>query len=154
MNAEKLKNEKAVDVLNELVIINNDRYEGYLKATEETNEPDLKQLFTQYSNQSLRLGQELRDHVRQHDGIPDEGTKNTGKIYRAWMDIRAAIASNDRKAVLSSCEFGEDVALQAYKDALKDESELPSASSTLIRQQFSELKQAHDHVKRLRDTEK
>jgi len=35
-----------IDVINDLIIINNDRIEGYKTASDETQEQDLKQLFS------------------------------------------------------------------------------------------------------------
>ena len=67
------------------------------------------------------------------------------------MDVRAAISSNDRKAVLSSCEFGEDVALASYKTALKED-ELPEEISSAIRKQQEQLQEAHNTVKAMRDS--
>ena len=55
----------------------------------------------------------------------EKGTTNSGKIYRAWMDVKAAFTGHDRKAILASCEFGEDAAQAAYKTALAVEG-LPS----------------------------
>jgi uncharacterized protein (TIGR02284 family) len=83
-------------------------------------------------------------------GTPIEGTRMTGKLYRAWMDIKAALTNKDRKVILSSCEFGEDVALKNYEDALKENS-LGSHLYGLISYQYSILKGEHDKVKKLRD---
>ena len=45
-------NEKIVDSLNELIQINNDRIEGYERASKETNETDLKLLFERFASKS------------------------------------------------------------------------------------------------------
>jgi hypothetical protein len=33
------------------------------------------------------------------------------------MDVKVSFSGNDRQAILESCEFGEDAAQKAYKDA-------------------------------------
>jgi len=81
------------------------------------------------------------------------GTTTSGKIYRAWMDIKAAFTGKDRQTVLNNCEFGEDAAQKAYRDAEKSEDLLPNARM-LITNQKLELKSSHDKVKILRDSEK
>ena len=43
-----MDNEKTLDVFNTLIEINNDRIEGYETATAETEEQDLKVLFSQF----------------------------------------------------------------------------------------------------------
>jgi len=41
-----METQKTIDVVNDLIIINNDRIEGYKTASEETEEQDLKELFS------------------------------------------------------------------------------------------------------------
>lgn len=67
------------------------------------------------------------------------------------MDFKAAVTGKDRKAILNSCEYGEDVALQSYKDAL-DEEDLGTTYKSLIESQRANIKKDHDRVKSLRDT--
>jgi uncharacterized protein (TIGR02284 family) len=136
------------EVLNDLVQINNDRIEGYERAINELkdSDADLKELFssmisesTQYKSQLVSAGAE-----------PDNDTTNSGKIYRAWMDVKAVFTGHDRKTVLSNCEFGEDAAQKAYDTAL-DEENLPSDVRSLLSQQKQSLKASHDRIKMLRD---
>jgi uncharacterized protein (TIGR02284 family) len=86
-------------------------------------------------------------------GKMDDGTTGSGKIYRAWMDVKAVFTGRDRHTVLENCEFGEDAAQKAYKSALETE-DLPAYLVQLISKQQIELKAAHDEVKALRDENK
>jgi uncharacterized protein (TIGR02284 family) len=79
-----------------------------------------------------------------------EGTMNSGKLYRAWMDIKAVFTGHDRHTILSNCEAGEDAAQKAYKAALEEEG-LPAHLRDTISNQKDELRTAHDEVKALRD---
>jgi uncharacterized protein (TIGR02284 family) len=67
------------------------------------------------------------------------------------MDLKAAIAGKDRKAILENCEFGEDAAQKAYDLALNADVELEPSLRDLIVRQKAVLKTGHDEVKRLRD---
>ena len=68
------------------------------------------------------------------------------------MDVKAAITGNDRKAILNSCEFGEDEAVNTYRKAMKESSEyLSSEQQTMINQQYSLIKADHDKIRSLRD---
>lgn len=143
---------KSVNVLNNLIEINNDRIEGYETAAKETEEVDLKSLFAKLSNTSHECNSELRKEVTRLGGEPEEGTRVTGKFFRVWMDVKAALTGNDRKAILNSCEFGEDAAVKAYKDALKDDVEhLDGELESLIKKQYVKIKADHDTVRNLRD---
>ena|SRR5690349_1112572 len=143
-------NQKTIDTLNNLLEINNDRIEGYRHASKETDEADLKDLFTQFSRTSHEFKQTLTEKIKSLGGTPVRGTRNTGKLYRAWMDIKAALTNKNRKAILASCEFGEDVAVKNYEDALKD-NPIESSLYPIIQSQYNVIKADHDQVKRLRD---
>ena len=145
--------EKSTEALAELVIINNDRYEGYKTAEKETDDSDLKSLFTKFSLQSKGFSEELRKLIPFSEETPErDDTKLSGKFYRAWMDVKAALTGKSRKTILSSCETGEDVALKTYKDILESPETLSPELLTLIRSQKSELQQAHDLIKTMRDS--
>lgn len=141
-----------VDRLNELVTVNNDRIHGYQKAAEETRDPDLKTLFNQYAQQSARFKMELANEIDTLGGKVNEDTSASGDMYRTWMDIRQALSRNDKKAVLKSCEFGEDMALQTYNRVI-EKGIAPYSPGFQVRMenQRAELRDAHDSVKSLRD---
>ncbi|MFN8285500.1 MAG: PA2169 family four-helix-bundle protein [Chitinophagales bacterium] len=146
-------NKDMVKDLNSLVEINNDRVEGYKKAMKETEDSDLKEVFKDMAEHSFKFKNELADEIMKAGGEPTTGTKTTGKIYRAWMDIRSALTNKDRKAILSSCEYGEDAALETYEEVLKS-SNLSQAARSVIDQQKGLLAQDHNKIKAMRDLEK
>jgi uncharacterized protein (TIGR02284 family) len=148
-----MNSEKAIEALNTLIVINNDRVEGYETASKETEEEDLKSLFSQLARTSHDCNEELIEEVENLDGEPAEGTRTTGKFFRVWMDVKAALTGKDRKAILNSCEYGEDVAQETYNKVLKSESEhLTSDQVDIITAQKQKLKIDHDTVKSLRDS--
>ncbi len=147
-----MENEKTVKVLNTLITINNDRIEGYETATKETEEQDLKTLFAQLSATSQKCKQELEAEVKKLGGEPAEGTKTTGKFFRVWMDVKAALTGKDRNSIINSCEYGEDVAKDTYEKALENDVEnLTAEQQTMIKAQHTLLKADHDKVKSMRD---
>lgn len=150
------KNEKVIGILNDLIRINHDRVVGYEKAIEELKDEDadLKTLFLRYTQESKQYANELTTEVSRLGGNPADGTTNSGKIYRVWMDLKAAITGHDRKTVLANCEFGEDAAQKAYDMALNSDEEIEAPIRELIVRQKSQLKTGHDEVKRLRDLHK
>jgi len=147
-----MKNEKTIEVLNTLIIINNDRMEGYQTASKETEEIELKSLFARFISTSEKCKQELIREVNMLGGVVAEGTMITGKFFRVWMDVKSAITDKDRQTILSSCEYGEDVAKEAYEDALENHSEhLNAAQQSLITSQKQLLQADRNHVKMLSD---
>jgi uncharacterized protein (TIGR02284 family) len=150
-------NAKVSTILNDLIRINHDRIVGYEKAVEELKDEDgdLKTLFHRYAQDSRQFAEELTHEVTRLGGNPADGTTNSGKVYRVWMDLKAAIAGKDRKTILDNCEFGEDAAQKAYDMALNnDDADLEPALRELLVKQKATLKVGHDEVKRLRDMHK
>jgi uncharacterized protein (TIGR02284 family) len=147
-----MENEKTIEVLNTLITINNDRIEGYETASKETEEQDLKTLFAQFSATSKKCRQELTNEVNRLGGTATEGTLTTGKFFRVWMDVKAALTGKDRKAILDSCEYGEDAAKDTYKKVLKNDLEnLNAEQEIMIKAQHTLLRTDHDKVKFMRD---
>ncbi len=149
-----METKEKTEVLNDLILINNDRIKGYQTAKEELKDgdEDLKVLFTEMIAESHTLKMALASEVAASGEDIEEGTTNSGKIYRAWMDVKAAFSGNDRKAVLESCEFGEDAAQKAYQMALKEE-DLPAHIHSLVSEQKATLRVSHDKIKALRDAQ-
>ncbi len=145
--------ESLIEVLNDLVKINNDRITGYEKASEEAspNDIDLKSIFTKMANDSRGNVRELSELIEKSGGDVSRETTVPGKIYRAWMDVKAVITGKDRKAILSSCEFGEDAAQKAYDAALASDAEIDAESRQLIMSQKTALKESHNMIKKFRD---
>src|SRR5687768_15236722 len=156
MKNRNMDNEKVIGVINDLIRINNDRIVGYEKAIEELKDgdPDLKVLFQKYLTDSRQYSRELTTEVTRLGGDPADGTTNSGKIYRVWMDLKAAITGKDRETILDNCEFGEDAAQKAYDMALNTDEYLEAPVRELIIKQKATLRVGHDEVKRLRDMHK
>ena len=149
-------NEKLIGVLNDLIQINNDRITGYEKAAEESEkiDVDLRAIFSKMADESRKYKSELTGEVTRLGGTPSTDTTNLGKIYRVWMDVKATFTGNDRQGILNSCEFGEDAAQKAYKDALASDADIDVATRQLITSQQSALKSSHDLIKKYRDANK
>ncbi|MFN0188749.1 MAG: ferritin-like domain-containing protein [Bacteroidia bacterium] len=147
-----MEKEKAIEVLNTLITINNDRIEGYETASKETDEQELKSLFAKFISTSRKCKQELESEVTRLGGEVAEGTMTSGKFFRVWMDVKAALTGKDRKAILDSCEYGEDVAVDTYNKALRNNiGDISAAQQTLLNAQHALIKADHDKVKTMRD---
>src|SRR5436189_5968746 len=94
--------QKVLGYLNDLVQINNDRIEGYERAANETEDADLKALFSSMASKSRTFKSELTSEITKRGGKSTESTTSSGKVYRVWMDFKAAVTGKDRKAILSS----------------------------------------------------
>lgn len=146
------KSKEVIEVLNDLVMINNDRITGYQRAVKELedDDKDLRKLFDEMIIESQNIKSDLAHEIQVLHGDVEKGTTEMGKIYRAWMDVKAVFTGENRHTVLSNCEAGEDAAQKAYKKALETE-RLPVFLRDLLRQQQSTLKESHDQIRDLRN---
>ena len=147
-----METQKTSEVLNTLIEINNDRIEAYETASTETKEVDLKLLFSQFIQTSNHCKSELVKEVHHLGYAILEGTRLSGKFFRVWMDVKAALTGNNTKLILDSCEYGEDMALTAYDDVLKNSVDFitPHQQSFILAQKIL-LQADHDRLKNLRD---
>ncbi len=150
-----VENSETIEILNDLVLINNDRIAGYEKAEAEAGdlENDLRAMFHNLADESRTHVRDLKSRITQLGGEPATGTMLSGKLYRVWMDIRATFTSDNRRAVLENAEAGEDAAKQAYEEALQS-NELPADIDQLVQRQYSAIQAAHSDIKAERDRQR
>ncbi len=150
-----MANTALAEVLNDLILINNDRIEGYEKAIAQADniDVDLKGIFTKMISQSRENVGQLNTLVTQLGEKPESGTTVSGKVYRAWMSVKSTFTANERESVLELCEAGEDAAQKAYREALSD-ADLTGNARQLIASQQASLKTSHDLIKKYRDAQR
>lgn len=147
-----MNKEKSIDALNMLIEINNDRIKGYETAINETEEVDLKNIFSMFLKTSQNCKLELVTEVNKLGGTPIEGTKTSGKFFRVWMDVKAALTGKNRTEILSSCEYGESAAVDTYNKVLKNDVDMiTSEQQVIINAQLLLLKIDYEKVKSMRD---
>lgn len=145
--------ERTIEIVNDLIKINNDRIKGYEKALENTDtlDAELRTLYSRMIEESYEYNRELSEIVVKQGGEPSDDTTTPGKIYHAWMDVKATFTGHDNKSILAACEYGEDAAQKAYSKAIEKDSPLPADVYDLINHQKSLLKGSHDLVRQYRD---
>lgn len=113
-----MEKSETIEVLNSLIEINNDRVEGYKTAANETEQTNLKNLFSEFENISRDFRAHLMKEVEKLNGEVEDGTTASGKVFRVWMDLKSAVTGNDRKVILNSCQYGEEAAQRTYSCVL------------------------------------
>ena len=144
------------EVLNDLIKINTDRVTGYEKAADESKDidVDLQAIFHKMADESRKYVAELSNRVNELGGETESGNTAMGRLYQAWMDVKATFTGKDRHAILAACEYGEDAAQKAYRDALASDADIDTTTRQLITTQKAALKTSHDLVKKYRDANK
>jgi uncharacterized protein (TIGR02284 family) len=146
---------KTQELLNDLILINNDRIEGYERALKEIKESngdsDLEPIFLRFIDDSRRYKMEIGAEIQALGRDIEQGTSIGGKLHRAWLAVKESFNGHDRHGILEECETGEDAIKEAYQDALEDEV-LPAYIIDMLDEQLQEIMEAHDEIKALRDS--
>ena len=140
-------NEQA-DALHELLHFVNDRIEGYQRAVDESQDAQLRGYYKQLVSQSQQFANELNTYLREQGGGRETDTTLKGKLYRGWMDVKAAFTDRDEAAILGSNIYGEEWALKAYQDALDDRT-LSGAMRQGVERQYALSQKTYKELKKL-----
>lgn len=149
MSANTAKSSDAISTLNGLIETLKDGQEGFRTAAEGVTNPEYKTLFTSYSQQRAQLSSELQAEVKRLGGDPEKAGSVLATLHRGWINIKSTVTGEDEGAVLAECERGEDSAVHNYQDALKQT--LPGETQQIIQRQYTQIKEAHDRIRSLRD---
>jgi uncharacterized protein (TIGR02284 family) len=135
-------NTQLIEELNDLVQIQNDRVSGYENALKDVSQKntDLQKVFRQMIDTSIKHRNELSQNIISLGGAVTEGTTISGKLYRAWMDIKATFTGKDRENVLENCVYGEEAAQKAYDMALASDAEISVEVKQMLSAQQQQLK--------------
>ena len=114
-----MDSKKITSTLNDLIETCRDGQNGFREATENVKSPDLKAFLNEVATERAQFVNELQLEVRRLGGEPETTGSAAGALHRAWIDIKGTLAGKDDHTILVECERGEDSAVEAYTDALK-----------------------------------
>jgi uncharacterized protein (TIGR02284 family) len=145
---------KTIEILNDLIVINDDRIEGYEKADKEFEErgdtgPD-RWFFSKFIKASQGYNRVLKAKIATLTTKMGDNNSFLGKIHLAWMAVRGIFISHDRRGLLKECAYGESAMEKAYQHTLNGKSLTADIREVLTTQQ-TELHEAHDEIKGLSD---
>lgn len=147
-------NQETANLLNDLIEINNDRIEGYEKAISllpKEGNYSIQAIFEKYRDQSIQFKNELIPLVFREGDVPTEDTRTRGKLFRAWMDIKSMIAPFTVKAILESCEAGEDEFRKVYKNTISKQEFIPFQILKVVESQATIQLEAYNHIKKVKN---
>ncbi|WP_264564281.1 PA2169 family four-helix-bundle protein [Flavobacterium sp. N3904] len=141
---------KSIDALNNLISINNNRFESYAKASRQTDESDLIMLFIEFQEKSKKCKTELVSEVHKLGGKPINDSSISLPFMQVWIKIKSKFKSNDREDILNRCEHDDDITIKTYKNVLSENSEnLTEIQQNMLTAQHQSIKIDHDILKDL-----
>lgn len=114
-----------------------DSVEGYRKAAEKANNPELKQKLMSRAEKRQQSVAALNAEVERQGGeMVTKGTM-TGELHQMWLGITSAFESND-EAAAERVEEGEDYIKGKFEAALESD-QLDDQSRAVVQQVYAEI---------------
>jgi uncharacterized protein (TIGR02284 family) len=147
---DKLENQKLIVALNNLIETCKDAEKGFREASESIENAFYQVLLSEFSRQRGQFAKRLQARVRTLGGSPERKGSLAGTLHRGWMNLKAAVAKKDNRAVIIECKRGEEAGLKNFRAALNDK-ELPEDIRSMLKQQTAEIEET---IKRLATMQK
>jgi uncharacterized protein (TIGR02284 family) len=136
--------------LNTLIATLTDSVTGYEDAAANIEGSDrLQQLFRERAGERRGVIEELRAEVRRLGGDPEDGGTFLGKVHQRFLDLKAAIAGRDEKAIVDEVERGEDYLKEKFETALNS-GYLSGETRAIVERANQSVRSGHDQVSALK----
>jgi uncharacterized protein (TIGR02284 family) len=144
-----MDNSKAIETLNDIIQITEDSHEGYRESAKDAKDADLKSLFNDLATQRSSMVRELQDHVRSLGGEPKDSGTILGGAHRFFVNLKSAVAGQDREAILAEVERGESEAVRRHENALQVDA-LPAECRSLIQRHLDRFQSDRNRMTALK----
>jgi uncharacterized protein (TIGR02284 family) len=138
-----------IAALNTLTATVIDSVTGFEDSAANIENPRLQELFREKASERSRLVEELRSEVRQLGGDPEDDGSFLGKTHQRFLDLKAAIAGRDEKAIIDEVDRGEDYLKSKFQAALQS-GDLKGETHDLVERLYQRVKEDHEQVSALK----
>ena len=127
---------------------------GFRDAAEGFFSPNLKVLFSDSSLRWIRCVGDLQIEMQRFDSdaLIDTITtadSQTNRATQAFFDLDQALKTGNEIAILTACIYGEDIVIEMYRDALKQD--FPPTLFHLIDEQLAEIEAWREQLRHIRE---
>lgn len=151
-----MENAKTISVLNDLLIVTNDRLEGYEKVEGKVWEMNhsLQNDYEHMTSRTKMMKNQIINLITDRGGKVNDSTSISGSIHKTWIDIKNSFLINNlQESTLESVLFGEDAAIKAYQEAL-DSGDMDTESTEIISEQLKDIKDYSQQFKGILENKK
>lgn len=107
-------------VLNHLIETCRDAERGLRVAADQVQSSELRRLFLRLAEQRKSFADDLLPHAQRLGGASVSDGTAAAALHRAWIQVKARLASDADQAVLEEAARGERYAMHAYDDAVTE----------------------------------
>ena len=94
----------------------------------------MKDFLQKQAQKRYDFGHEIKTEIKNYGEEPDKGGSAKGTVHRAWMDLKAAVASSSEEQVMEEVQRGEQSAINEYNEVISETSLPPSVQQVLTKQ--------------------
>ena len=138
--------EEVAKKLNNLLEKNYDAEKGYQDAAEQIENPKMKDFLQKQAQKRYDFGHEIKTEIKNYGEQPDKGGSAKGTVHRAWMDLKAAVASSSEEQVMEEVQRGEQSAINEYNEVISETS-LPTSVQQILTKQRDQIVEAQQSAK-------
>jgi uncharacterized protein (TIGR02284 family) len=138
-----------IATLNTLIATTIDSITGYEDAAQNVDSERLREIFRQRASERQRSVEDLRSEVRRLGGDPEDDGSIMGKTHQRFLDLKAAIAGRDEKAIVNEVERGEDYLKEKFETALSS-GELSGETRAIVERAYQSVRSGHDQISELK----
>jgi len=142
MKRDSIKySEKISNGLNSLLLKNYDAEKGFKLAMDKIDNPTIYKFLKDRAAQRGKFAQELKSEIMQYGEFPEKEGSLKGDLHRAWMNLKSAVASNEKNQLMEEVERGEKASLEEYNEILNDkEVVLPPSTESMLKRHRDAIK--------------
>jgi len=134
-----------ISTLNTLIATLIDSVTGFEDSAANIDNSRLQELFRDNARERQQVVEDLRSEVRRLGGNPEDDGSFLGKTHQRFLDLKAAIAGHDEKAVINETERGEDYLKEKFETALNGGT-LSGESRAVVERAYQSVRKGHDQV--------
>ena len=139
-----------ISTLNTLIATTIDSITGYEDAAANIEGSSrLQQMFRERASERRGVVEQLRTEVRRLGGDPEDGGTFMGKVHQRFLDLKAAIAGRDEKAIVDEVERGEDYLKEKFNTALGS-GYLSGDVRAVVERANQSVRSGHDQISALK----
>jgi len=133
--------EEISNKLNSLLEKNYDAEKGFKLAKDKIDDAAINKFVQDRAEQRGRFAHELKSEILQYGELPEKDGSLKGDMHRTWMNLKAAVASNENKQLLDEVERGEKASLEEYNEILFDRDVvLPPSTESMLKRHRDAIK--------------
>jgi uncharacterized protein (TIGR02284 family) len=119
-----------------------------LRQAEPVVDGGLRGLVTEFAELNDRAAAGLETELRRRGAAAEAGVAPPSHPHPAWSELRRALATRDRAAIVAAVESGADATLEAFRRTLHRD--LPDEERVLVGTHFHAMEQMHNRISALK----